>query len=160
MRTSIALLALLFTFEARAQSSIYGELGGSAVVPSVNYDRHIGKSNRMLGRIGITAVVGSSQNDTQTTLVVPLTVSWITHPEANHHLEAGGGVTLVAGDEQELFEVGNGDEQFNTTFVTGMIGYRYQKPKGGFMFRATITPLRAPGTIPFPWVGFSFGKSW
>jgi hypothetical protein len=73
-------------------------------------------------------------------------------------MELGGGVTLVVGDRQDFWAVYD-DEQVSDAFLTGIIGYRYQKPLGGFQFRAVLTPVVGDGTAAL-WAGVSFGYAW
>lgn len=155
----LTLYSIAFTAGAQeARNAAYFELGGSAVVPSVNYERRVNQS--WFGRIGISVVTGETSEDTDTTFVLPITASYVTRPSANHHLELGGGVTVAAGDRQDLFEFGDDDDEtFSTAFVTGIIGYRYQKPAGGFQFRAAFTPVAGGGDF-LPWAGVSFGYAW
>jgi hypothetical protein len=162
LRTTLALLltTLLFPVTAHAQAArnaAYVEIGGSAVLPSVNYERRL--NERWAGRIGASWVTGESGGHTDRTLIVPLTVSWISHPESNHHLELGGGITIAAGDRQDLYDLGGNDDQFSTVLATGIIGYRYQKPGHGFQFRSAITPVVTGGEV-LPWAGVSFGYAW
>ena len=157
----VFLLALASSSSAQtSRNAAYFELGGSAVVPSFNYERRV--SEQWFGRVGLSVVIGQTEgdDDSDTTLIVPLTASHVNRPAANHHLELGGGITVAAGDRQDLFDFGDGeDEQFSTVFVTGIVGYRYQKPAGGFQFRAAFTPVVGGGDI-LPWAGVSFGYAW
>jgi len=163
LRTTVLPLffaAILFPAAAQAQAArnaAYVELGGSAVVPSINYERRL--NERWAGRIGVSWVIGESGGHTDRTLIVPLTVSWISHPASNHHLELGGGITIAAGDRQDLYDLGGNDNQFSTVLATGIVGYRYQKPGRGFQFRAALTPVVTSGEI-LPWAGVSFGYAW
>lgn len=157
----LAALALLVPSpEAVAQTSrngAYFEFAGSAVVSSFNYERRF--REQWYGRAGLSLVVGQHDDDTDTTFLIPLTASHVNRPLSNHHLELGGGVTFVAGDAQELWEFGEDDEKVASVLITGIAGYRYQKPSGGFLFRATFTPVVGEGEI-LPWVGLSFGYAW
>ncbi|HET7434312.1 MAG TPA: hypothetical protein VFN10_06315 [Thermoanaerobaculia bacterium] len=161
--TALAFFAvMLFAHQALAQearNAAYFELGGSAVVPSFNYERRL--NERWFARIGASIVEGeSSDGDTARTFVIPLTASSVNRPSANHHLELGGGILIAAGDRQDLFDLGeDDDETFSTLFVTGIVGYRYQKPDGGFQFRAVFTPVAGDGEL-LPWAGVSFGYAW
>lgn len=156
-----ASLALSFSAGAQtARNAAYFELGGSAVIPSLNYERRL--SDRWHGRAGVSWVVGETEgeSDTDTTFVIPLTVSSVSRPASNHHLELGGGLTIATGDRQELFsDVSDEDETFSAVFVTGILGYRYQRPAGGFQFRAVFTPVAGGGDL-LPWAGLSFGYAW
>jgi hypothetical protein len=51
------------------------------------------------------------------------------------------------------------DDEVSTVLLTGIVGYRYQKPAGGFQFRAVFTPLAGEGGV-VPWAGVSFGYAW
>jgi hypothetical protein len=162
LRTTFALLLiiLLFPVAAHAQAArdaAYVEIGGSAVVPSVNYERRL--NERWAGRIGLSFVTGESSGGRDTTVVVPLTVSWISHPASNHHLELGGGITIARGDRQDLYDIGDDDQKFSAVLATGIIGYRYQKPGRGFQFRSALTPVVTGGEV-LPWFGVSFGYAW
>ena len=163
MINRLPLLLFLIVFsvvpEIRAQdrNAVYFELGGSAIIPSFNYERRV--NPRWTARAGFSVAVGYTEEDTDTTFVFPLTVSWLSHPERNHHFETGGGLTLAAGDRQDLWEDSDDEEKFSNLFVTGIVGYRYQKPAGGFQFRAVVTPVAGDGDI-LPWAGLSFGYVW
>jgi hypothetical protein len=165
IRPALLLLALLLapaTLAQEARNAVHFELGGSAIVPSVNYERRL--NTNWFGRAGLSVVTGQSDSatdgDTATTFIVPLTASYVSRPSSSHHLELGGGVTIAGGDRQELYDFGDGeDEEFSTLFVTGIVGYRYQKPDGGFQFRAAFTPVAGGGDF-LPWAGVSFGYAW
>ena len=139
-----------------ARNAVYLELGGSAVVPSVNYERRI--SDTAYGRLGLSVVGGKTDTQSDTTWVVPLTGSWVSRPAANHHLELGGGITVAFGDRQDLYDFG-GEDNFSTVVATGIVGYRYQKPHGGFQFRTALTPVLGSG-VAAAWAGVSFGYAW
>jgi hypothetical protein len=157
----LVLAPLLFSSDLHAQTArnaAYFELGGSAIVPSINYERRL--NERWFGRAGLSYVSGQSSNHFDRTFIVPLTLSSVSRPGGNHHLELGGGVTFAGGDRQELFESAGGDNgTFSTAFLTGIIGYRYQKPDGGFQFRSAFTPVAGGGDF-LPWFGVSFGYAW
>ena len=74
-------------------------------------------------------------------------------------MELGGGVTLVLGDSLDLWDSFDDDEKVTDAFLTGIVGYRYQKPAGGFQFRAVLTPVLGEegGGL---WGGVSFGYAW
>lgn len=157
MRLLIVLLSLLAASAASAQRNVaYFELGGSAVVPSVNYERQL--SERWFGRVGFSIVTGEDgDEDDDVTMVFPVTASYLTHPAGNHHLEAGGGVTFITGDSQDLFD--EDDDQISNLAVTAILGYRYQRPRRGFVFRAGVTPVFHDAEL-LPWAGLSFGYRW
>lgn len=150
------MIAPLVAHAQNARNAAYLELGGSAVVPSVNYERRM--TDAWYGRVGLSVVVGETETDSDTTWIVPLTASWVSRPTSNHHLELGGGITVAAGDRQDLYDFDD-DEDFSTILATGIVGYRYQKPDGGFQFRAAFTPVVGSG-VAAPWAGVSFGYAW
>jgi len=152
------LLVVPSAIAQEARNAVHFELGGNAVAPSINYERRL--NERWYGRIGGSLIEGeSSSGDSARTFIVPLTVSTVNRPASNHHLELGGGVTIAAGDRQDLFDSAGDEGGFSTLFVTGIVGYRYQKPAGGFQFRAVFTPVIGAGDF-LPWAGVSFGYAW
>lgn len=157
--TVLAFLACVVAPLAGAQSrnAAYGEIGGSGIIPTVNYERRF--NEHWYGRVGLGVAFTYTEDDSDAAFAIPMTVSWVNRPASNHHLELGGGITVVAGDRQDLFDYGNNDEEFSTVSMTGIVGYRYQKPDGGFLFRAAFTPVAGGGYI-LPWAGVSFGYAW
>lgn len=155
----LALIACILAPAARAQSrnAVYGEIGGNGIIPTVNYERRF--NERWFGRVGLGVAFTHTEDDSDAAFAIPLTISSVSRPASNHHLELGGGITVVAGDRQDLFDYGNNDEEFSTVSMTAIVGYRYQKPEGGFQFRAAFTPVAGGGYI-LPWAGVSFGYAW
>ena len=142
-----------------ASRAVYFELFGSGGLYSVNFEKQVGPSRYF--RAG--AAYWSSENFFSSrkfrTVAVPLVYGYLLG-SGNHHLETGGGV--VVGQE-------NDSEGSSGIFssLTSVIGYRYQKPEGGFLFRVGFTPflslsggedafLDEGGTASF---GVTLGKS-
>jgi hypothetical protein len=158
------LLVLASATAAAAQEAprrgVYFELLGNGGVLSINYEQRL--RPRVAGRIGVGAWAAEDfWSDNEVTVVsFPVTVSWITG-DGNHHLESGGGI--LVGHKSETR---GPDGPFAS--LTGIFGYRYQKPQGGFLFRAGLTPFiplnsgeRAyPDDGAFLSFGISFGGSW
>lgn len=158
MRIATLLLSLAIAASASAQGRnvAYFELGGNAIVPSVNYERQL--SERLFGRIGLTLVSGThSDGDTELTFGFPVMLNYVSHPAGRHHFEAGAGFTYITGDAQDLF--GEDDESISNFVGTATIGYRYQKPGRGLVFRAGFTPVFDESEA-FPWGGLSLGYRW
>jgi hypothetical protein len=112
------------------------------------------------GRIGIMYLsefnlIFWSINDL---LIVPVTINYLVG-SGNNKLELGGGVSYFSLSEGEF--LGFETESKTEAGVTGtmVIGYRYQKKGGGFLFRAGFTPfITGKGFYPYGGVsiGFSF----
>jgi hypothetical protein len=153
----VAVLGAALPIFAQSNNAMFVELGGSAVALSVNYERRFRPV--WFGRVGLSVVEStSSGGETDTSFIIPLTASWVNRPQANHHLELGGGVTFAGGDRHDLFG-SDSEGTYSTLILTGIAGYRYQKPDGGFQFRAVLTPF-AGGGDSIVWAGFSFGYAW
>lgn len=162
MRTAIVVLSLFAAAVTSAQSRnvAYFELAGNGIVPTVNYERQF--RERLFARAGLGFVHSSSSSgDEDTTLVIPLMVNYLTHPAGNHHLELGGGVTFITGDAQELYDdIGDDDDESISNLAgTATLGYRFQRPARGFVFKAGVTPVFTSDGI-LPWAGVSFGYRW
>jgi hypothetical protein len=71
-------------------------------------------------------------------LWIPLSINEIVS-FGNHHFELGMGVMPVA-EKTYLTPMGSEELMWNV-FLTGRVGYRYQKPDGKFLFRAGLTPV-------------------
>ncbi len=129
-----------------APSAVYLELGGSAVAYSINYE------HRFVPELGLRAGAGVFPLcvfHCETVVVLPLSIQAIVG-EGNHHFEVGGGVTITTLRDKDA------------RFAIPEIGYRYEKPDGGFLFRALFTPLFRLNDLKdvTPWAGLSFGYAW
>lgn len=158
MRTALVFLSLVLApaLFGQGRNVAYFELGGNGIIPTFNYERQL--SERLFGRVGFSFVFGeSSAGDDDLTFVFPVAVNYLTHPAGNHHFEAGAGLTLITGDAQDLWE--ENDEEISNLVVTSNLGYRFQKPGRGFVFRAGLTPILHDGELA-PWAGLSAGYRW
>ena len=165
MRFAITLVLLLLTVTAFAQqpprNAAYVELGGNGVLPTLNYERRF--TDHWAGRIGFVVITSeeTEEEDDDVTFAFPVVANFISHPASNHHFEVGGGLLFVVGDEQEFAPDGgeDEDEQISNVALTGLAGYRYQRPGRGFVFRAGLTPFFIDGDFA-PFAGISFGYGW
>jgi hypothetical protein len=159
MKRAAVFLSLFLASAAlgqEARNAAYLELGGNGIVYSVNYERRF--AHGLAGRAGVSYVFSKSVTDNgseyESAFTIPLTLSKITHPSGNHHFEYGGGVTLVVGDSHAF---GFADsEELSDLYVTGIAGYRYQKPGRGVVFRSGVTPIAGGGEFVLA-VGISIG---
>ena len=157
--------AELFT----AKNIVYLDLGGNAGQYAFNY----GRVFHQKGKLKLSASVGFSMwyqgsiSNTRWLPAIPVELTAF-YGKSNHHLEIGAGVTSYLGNsiyfDQETFE--SVDKVVLSAFIPLRVGYRYQKPEGGFFFRVGYTPIidfppRTGGNWSFNpyWAGLSFGKS-
>src|SRR5690606_32348583 len=153
-----------------AKNALYLEIGGSSGIYAINYS----KIFHQKGKLKLNASAGFSMwrnkmNEFKTIWlpVIPLEFSGL-YGRKNNHLEMGVGITSYL---DRTLEIDSETFEFSDKVVFGAyiplrVGYRYQKPEGGFFFRVGYTP-----TIDFPpttggnwsfnpyWAGVSFGKS-
>ena len=152
----------LISGNAIAQSSaksVFFELGGPGLA-SFNYDMRLQKKEDGLGfRVGIGGFsVRSTDFNGETyrsgLLTVPVALNYLLGKDQRNYFEVGVGVTYVNLSERDSY---NDDDQFSTSFGHLHFGYRLQPLKGGFTFRAGITPVfNKFGFIPY-YASLSFG---
>ncbi len=146
-----------------AKNALYGELGGNGIYYSFNYDRILYQKNAfaLSGRIGFSMY--PRDQFTHFFPVLPLEVNAL-FGKSKHHLEVGLGITphqeyrfRIDQTEGTIERAGREVNWFNTV----RLGYRYQKPKGGLLFRAGFTPILFDNNmfVPFAFGGISLGKS-
>lgn len=157
--------------ERSAKNSVFAELGGNGVIYTLNYERFFLQDAALrVGAMyfGVSAVGtgsdGSTDSASASWLAVPIVLEYTGVRSGNHALELGIGVEPMhfsaTASSGGTFAGANGWLMTGT----GSIGYRYQDPKGGFLFRATFSPLFVfspgeGGSAFIPWGGVSFGYS-
>jgi hypothetical protein len=152
-----------------AKNAIYLEVGGSSGRYAVNYSKifHQKGKLKLNGSAGFSMWRDKLNSKTTWLPVIPLEVTAF-YGKSNHHLEMGFGVTSYLGRTLErisgTFELR--EILVYDAFIPLRVGYRYQKPEGGFFFRVGYTPIidfppRTGGNWSFnPYhAGISFGKS-
>ncbi len=156
-------------FERTAKNFVYVEALGSGGLYSINYDRLI--SPTWAVRVGVSAFNPTISNldagvATLTKLsltTIPITSAYVINfPESPHHIELGGGITVLIGSL--TVDISNAGYTFTSLNGAGgqlLAAYRFQPKEGGFSFRAAFTPffVAVPGVLAtgFPWGGLSFG---
>lgn len=174
----VLVVALANSFEARAQSkvetftaknAVYLDLGGNAGQYAFTYGRLIYQKSalKVMVSVGFSLWADHVEGSIVFNPAVPLEVSGFIG-SANHHLELGLGVTphlatsLYFNSETLELE----DKVVFGSLIPLRIGYRYQKPGGGFFFRVGYTPFfKVPTGGIEDWVftpifaGLSIGKS-
>jgi hypothetical protein len=136
-----------------ASNTFFVELGGNALVYSVNYERFF--TPKLGVRVG--GMYLRADDDAGTEVGVGLFPVMGTYllGVGNSHFETGAGIGIATAGVDET-DVGGDDWGDSAVYLTGTLGYRYQKPEGGVIFRAGFTPIFADGNL-LPWVGVSVG---
>lgn len=145
------------------KNALYLEMGGNAYIYSVNYERILYQKNSMkLGaRFGISVLPEKNFNHVDPIPVLPLEMLAI-FGNSNHHVETGIGFTPFL--THEYYDYVGSRDNSNSRLRLGAatslrIGYRYQKPKGGFIARIGFMPILNLDGFLIPWGGISIGKS-
>jgi hypothetical protein len=116
----------------RAPQAVYIQVGGSAPLFSINYDRRFAK--RVNGA-GFAVGIGYYGESGASLFSIPASINYL-FGKSNHFIELAAGATFISA-KQTIF----GDSNESTVFFHVNAGYRYQPTKGGFFFRGGISPL-------------------
>jgi hypothetical protein len=156
--------------ERTANNALYLEGLGPGLIYSVNYDRTFGDFAARVGfgYISVSATATSSTGMTQETasaslFTIPITLSYLGIGSKQNMLELGLGATILhAGAGATTFDVNSSTTANGSATLVlpdAIIGYRFQPPHGGFLFRAGLSPIViAAGSIPvFPWPYVALG---
>lgn len=160
IRLMISAIIIVFIFNVVTlpqlkANSIYFEALGNGGLYSVNYDRlltdnfGIRAGFMYLSKIDIFFVAAED------ILIFPATLNFFVGEK--HKLELGAGLVFASVSNTSAFGF-KSDSGGSNIVGTATIGYRYQKPDGGFLFRIGFTPLFGTGGFE-PWGGISLGFS-
>jgi hypothetical protein len=145
---ALVLISSVTMANSQAAKSVFFELGGPGLA-SINFDtRFSSREDGFGGKVGI----GGFSIDGEGAVFIPVAVNYLFGKDGKNYFEVGGGVTpvIVSSDEQDA-------DNFTSTFGHLNFGYRLQPQKGGFTFRAFISPVFGSwGFFPY-WGGVSFG---
>ena len=142
-------------FEFQHKNSIQLELFGHGVFYSVNYERILinGEKYKTTGQAGFAWYPPATD---VREFWIPVSINELVSFN-KYHLEFGLGTAFTNEEMQDL--TGETTRDWST-FLTGRVGYRYQKPNGRFIFRIGFTPLfELDGNEFHPSGGLSFGYS-
>ena len=146
-----------------ARNAIYVELFGNGGVASINFERAIAPQLKLRAGWGEWSTEESTDfNATRKKFnVFPIMLQNV-RGQGTHHLELGLGVMLGRRSEEYGTTTGTATKTTTLGDVEGLIGYRRQRPTGGFVFRAGLTPEYAfagdyPSKGAFLSAGLSFG---
>jgi hypothetical protein len=131
--------------ERTAKNVIYAEVGGNAITLSVNYERFM--THNLAVRVGVNAFGAIVVEDEPSVFIVPVMLTLVSG-RSSSHAEIGLGARFSSGD---ILDMG-----LDGVYPTGTLGYRYQRPEGGFVARAGFTPILMADAV-WPWIGLSIG---
>ncbi len=136
------------TESRKAENALYVELLGPGLLYSVNY-------NRAFGDVAARVGVGYLSSGGGTFLAIPLTISYLGLGSKRHMFELGAGVTIYyVNADSGMFYAGSSGASAATVVATGILGYRFQPPNGGFSLRVGLSPLISQnGFLPWPHLG-------
>jgi len=137
-----------------AKNSLYVSLLGQGFFYSINYERRFGD---FAARAGLSYFsLGASIDDTSSSAsltIIPLTAQYLGLGGRNHKFEVGGGIIVARASAQANSDTFDLSDSAATAFLTANAGYRYQRPDGGFLFRAGIAPIITGGLfLPWPYI--------
>lgn len=145
-----------------AKNGLFLELGGSGLIYSLNYERFF--LNDLAARVGVeyfgVSATNGSSSGSASWLAVPIMAEFTGLRKGNHAFELSAGATIhhlsATASTFDAFSSGSG------TMVAGsaFLGYRYQDPGGGMMFRAGFSPQYFFGANTgafIPWFSLSVG---
>lgn len=133
----------------RPPQAAFAELGGAALLFSINYDRRF--SNRTDG-FGFRAGIGGLLDDIGFGSMMVFGVNHLVgNNKKGRFFESGINYSLLT----------HRDYDFDNGFISLTMGYRSQPVQGGFCFRAGINPIYVPRDrffVPWPYlsVGYNF----
>lgn len=134
------------------KNSLYLEVFGSGGLFSINYERRI--NSNLYGRLGVANWTFAYETETTlTTIPVMITYLW---GEDKNHFEIAGGMLFGRKTEDDI--------SHQILDLIAFIGYRYQPPDNGLVFRVGFTPFFSldndanyPANIFFASAGISIG---
>jgi len=149
---------ILFTLLLQAQNkfeqnAVYLEVGGNAIVGSLNYEHQFSNKPGLGFRMGIGVSLDEELHPS-----IPLGVNYLI-PLKNERsfVDVGLGTTFTYEDVYQYDYYGNMSPTSRTIVaLVPSFGYR-RHAKNSLMWRASVTPVISRSGI-FPWVGFSIGK--
>lgn len=117
-------------FEKR--NTVYADAAIQGPVYSINYDRILSEGNRFAKTYRIGYSIYSN------VLALPIGISFLSGKNS-HHAELSCTLIPYIENYQKLFAAGNLSDK--KLYLIPGAGYRYQKPTGGFFFKAVAAPV-------------------
>jgi hypothetical protein len=158
-----ASVTLILSSGFAQNNTIYLELLGNGLVYSLNYDRMVTDNISVRAGYGGLTISERSSDPSGFGIIteeikitmIPVLANYL-RGEGKHKLEIGGGIVLVS-----LDYTGNvADVDFSLgadgAIPTANLGYRYQKPEGGFFFKASLCPFFAETMVTSAGLGLGY----
>ena len=145
----VSLALLNVTYGQTAAKAAYVEIGGPGLL-SANFDmRFTNKENGIGFRVGVGAFSISGIS----VFTVPLGLNYLIGKSKKNYFEVGAGFTYL-----DISAKHKGtSKNFTSSFGNITLGYRYAPAKGGFFFKAELTPIFGDGFfIPIGGLGFGY----
>ena len=142
------------TYGQAAAKAAYAEIGGPGLA-SVNFDTRFAKKEDGLGgRIGIGGFsISDGVGDHVGIVTIPVGLNYLIGKDKKNYFELGVGFTYVGAKAS----ANDGSTNFHSSFGNITLGYRLAPERGGFFFKAEITPVFGDGFfIPY-FAGIGFG---
>lgn len=140
-------------YSQTAAKVAYAEIGGPGLA-SVNYDMRFSNTENGAGfRVGVGGF-SLSDGETRTSIItVPVGVNYLIGKDEKNYFEVGAGFTYIGAKSKGDFS----SENFRSSFGNLTLGYRLAPARGGFMFKAEITPVFGKGFFLPYFAGIGFG---
>jgi hypothetical protein len=131
----------------KAAKAAYVEIGGPGLA-SANFDMRFANKEDGAGfRLG----VGGFSVNGVSIVTVPLGLNYLIGKDKKNYFEVGAGFTYVSAKSN------TGSKTFKSSFGNVTLGYRLAPARGGFFFKAELTPVFGDGFfIPY-YGGLGFG---
>ncbi len=164
MKLYLAIL-LLFTYSfciaqsdslSTKKNSIYLEILGIGGYGSLNYERGLFEVNKIKigARLGLSTYhLTDFTTSFNPDIIIPIAI----HAQYGNKHNAEVGLGQVISNIVETNEVTFNPERTTNIHANFTIGYRYQKPKGGFVFRINYSPVIEFYKDYRHWAGLSVG---
>ena len=129
--------------------SVYGEIGGSGLFFSGNYDFLFKGQKGLGGRVGFGffGVTGAS------VITVPVGLNYLIGNTAPSYFQIGFSATYVTGS----IDIGSGTASSGGMMYLPSIGYRYAPKDKGVTGQIYVGPIIIGGQAVFPFGGIAFG---
>jgi hypothetical protein len=114
-----------------SKNTIYADFASKGVIYSINYDRIFLQRQKLAWsyRVGFSIL--------EDAVAFPVSINAFTGKNASH---AEFSLTLMPYIDHYKSFLGQNDQSDKYLYIMPSVGYRFQKPKGKFFFKAAILP--------------------